>query len=225
MRYTITGDNLQFVNVQLDEGEELQSVAGGMVYMTGNVTMEAKLKGGLLKGIGRSLSGASMFLVRYGSHGGSGIVGLGGSAPGKIVDLDIGKGRWIVQKTGYLGSQTTVELSVVFQKKLGNVLFGGEGLILQELSGSGMAFVASCGDFNIIDLKPGEAYKVSTANAVAWQDTVKYGISSVGGIKTALFGGEGLFVTTLVGPGKIIIQSMTLPQLAGSLIPYMPHSG
>jgi uncharacterized protein (TIGR00266 family) len=224
MRYTITGDNLQFVNVQLEEGEDFQSVAGGMVYMTGNVTMEAKLQGGLLKGIGRSLSGASMFLVQYGSRGGTGIVGLGGSAPGKIVDLDIGRGKWIVQKTGYLGSQTSVELNMAFQKKLGNIFFGGEGFILQQLSGTGIAFVAACGDFNIVDLKPGEQYKVSTANAVAWQDTVKYDIAAAGGIKTALFGGEGLFVTTLTGPGKIIIQSMTLAELAGSLLPYLPSS-
>lgn len=224
MRYTITGDNLQFVNVQLDENETMSSVAGAMVYMTGNMVMEAKMQGGLMSGIKRSLSGASLFLVNYKSMGGAGIVGIGGSVPGKIVDLDIGEGKWTVQKTGYLGSQPTVELNMVFQKKLGNIFFGGEGLILQELSGSGIAFVAACGDFNIVDLKPGEQYKVSTANAVAWQSSVKYDISAAGGVKTALFGGEGLFVTTLTGPGKIIIQSMTLPELAGSLIPYLPSN-
>lgn len=224
MRYTITGDNLQFVNVQLEENELLQSVAGSMAYMTGNMVMEAKLQGGLMKGIGRSLSGASMFLVQYRSKGGTGIVGLGGSAPGKIVDLDIGKGKWIVQKTGYLGSQETVELKMAFQKKLGNIFFGGEGLILQELSGTGIAFVAACGDFNVVDLKPGEQYKVATAKAVAWQDTVTYDITAAGGIKTAMFGGEGLFVTTLTGPGKIIIQSMTLSELAASLVPFLPSS-
>jgi uncharacterized protein (TIGR00266 family) len=223
MRYTITGDNLQFVNVQLDQTETFQAVAGAMAYMTGNMVMEAKLHGGFMKGIGRSLTGASLFLVEFVSKGGTGIVGLGGSVPGKIVDLDIGKGKWIVQKTGYLGSQPTVDLSLVFQKKLGSVLFGGEGLILQQLSGSGIAFVAACGDFNIVDLKPGEQYKVATAKAVAWQETVKYDIAAVGGIKTAMFGGEGLFVTTLTGPGKIIIQSMTLSELAMALIPFLPN--
>ena len=222
MRYTITGDNLQFVNVELDEGEDFQSIAGGMRYMTGNMTMEAKLQGGLLKGIGRSLSGASMFLVQFKSKGGTGIVGLGGSVPGKIIDLDIGEGKWIVQKTGYLGSQPTVELNLTFQKRLGNIFFGGEGLVLQELSGTGKAFVAACGDFNVVDLKPGEQYKVSTSNAVAWQNTVKYDITAAGGIKTAFFGGEGLFVTTLTGPGKIIIQSMTIGDLAMAMIPYLP---
>jgi len=222
MRYTITGDNLQFVNLQLEENEDFQAIAGGMRYMTGNMVMEAQLQGGILKGIGRSLSGASMFLVQFKSMGGTGIVGLGGSVPGKIIDLDIGEGKWIVQKQGYLGSQPTVELKMIFQKKLSSVFFGGEGLILQELSGSGTAFVAASGDFNIVDLKPGEQYKVSTANAVAWQDSVSYDITAAGGVKTALFGGEGLFVTTLTGPGKIIIQSMTLGDLAGSLIPYLP---
>jgi uncharacterized protein (TIGR00266 family) len=224
MRYTITGDNLQFVNVQLEEGEALQSIAGGMAYMTGNMVMEAKLQGGLLKGIGRSLSGASLFLVEYRSKGGTGIVGLSGTVPGKIVDLDIGRGRWIVQKTGYLGSQPTVDLKIAFQKRLGNIFFGGEGLVLQELSGTGSAFIAACGDFNIVDLRPGEQYKVATAKAVAWQDTVTYDITAAGGIKTALFGGEGLFVTTLTGPGKIIIQSMTLHELALSLVPYIPSN-
>ena len=221
MRYTITGDNLQFVNVQLEEGEALRSVAGGMAYMTGNMVMESKMRDGLLRGIGRAMSGASLFLLEYRPKGGAGIVGLAGSAPGKIVDLDVGKGRWIVQKTGFLGSQTTVNLKVAFQKKLGNIFFGGEGLILQELSGDGIAFVAACGDFNIVDLKPGERYKVATAKAVAWQGSVTYDIAAVGGIKTALFGGEGLFVTTLTGPGKIIIQSMTLAELAYSLTPFL----
>ena len=223
MKYTITGDNLQFVNVQLDADEKIQSEAGAMRYMTGNVTMEAKMKGGLFKGLKRAISGDSFFLVDYQAHGGTGIVGLGGAAPGKIVDIDISKGTWIVQKTGYLASELGVDLDIAVQKKLGSVFFGGEGFVLQKLSGQGIAFVAACGDFNIVDLKPGEKYKVSTANAVAWQESVSYDIEAAGGIKTALFGGEGLFVTTLTGPGKIIIQSMTLPDLAASLIPYLPQ--
>lgn len=224
MKYTITGDNLQFVNVELEPHEEFHSVSGAMVYMSGNVNMEAHMKGGLLSGLKRSISGASLFLVDYKVNGGTGLVGLGGSAPGKIVDLDIGKGNWIVQKTGFLCSEASVSIDMVLQKKLGSALFGGEGLILQKLSGKGMAFVNACGDFNIVDLKPGEMYKVSSANAVAWEESVKYEITSAGGVKNALFSGEGLFVTTLTGPGKIIIQSMTLQDLALSLMPYLPQS-
>ncbi|MBO5669837.1 MAG: TIGR00266 family protein [Candidatus Methanomethylophilaceae archaeon] len=213
---------MQFVNVQLENGETFQSNAGSMKYMTGNMTMEAKMKGGLFSGLKRSLSGSSLFLMNYKSNGGSGVVGFGGSAPGKILDVDVGKGSWLVQSSGYLCSDSSVNIDMAFQKKLGSIFFGGEGLILQRLSGKGMAFIAACGDLNIIDLKPGEVYKVSTSNAVAWEETVKYDISATGGFKTALFGGEGLFLTTLTGPGKIVIQSMTLADLAQGLIPYLP---
>lgn len=223
MKYTITGDNLQFVNVELQPGEEFNSVAGAMAYMSGNMRMESKMEGGLMAGLKRSLSGASLFLLRYAPQGGVGTVGLAGKAPGKILDIDVGLGSWIVQKTGYLGSEITVNLDMALQKRLGSMMFGGEGLILQRLSGTGRAFIHACGDLNVVDLAPGEQYKVSTANAVAWEDTVSYDISAVGGIKTALFSGEGLFVTTLTGPGKIVIQSMTLGDLAESLIPYLPQ--
>ena len=223
MKYTITGDNLQFVNVELQPGEEFNSVAGAMAYMSGNMRMESKMEGGLMAGLKRSLSGASLFLLRYAPQGGVGTVGLAGTAPGKVLDIDVGLGSWIVQKTGYLGSEITVNLDMALQKRLGSMMFGGEGLILQRLSGTGRAFIHACGDLNVVDLAPGEQYKVSTANAVAWEDTVSYDISAVGGIKTALFSGEGLFVTTLTGPGKIVIQSMTLGDLAESLIPYLPQ--
>lgn len=223
MKYTITGDNLQFVNVELQPGEEFNSVAGAMAYMSGNMRMESKMEGGLMAGLKRSLSGASLFLLRYAPQGGVGTVGLAGKAPGKVLDIDVGLGSWIVQKTGYLGSEITVNLDMALQKRLGSMMFGGEGLILQRISGTGRAFIHACGDLNVVDLAPGEQYKVSTANAVAWEDTVSYDISAVGGIKTALFSGEGLFVTTLTGPGKIVIQSMTLGDLAESLIPYLPQ--
>ncbi len=224
MKYTITGDNLQFVNVELNPGETLNSVAGAMAYMTGNMRMEAVMEGGLMSGLKRSLSGSSLFLVKYTPQNSTGIVGLGGKVPGKILDIDVGKGSWIVQKTGYLGAEPSVKLDMAFQKKIGAAFFGGEGFILQKLSGNGMAFVAACGDLNVVELKPGEQYKVSTANAVAWEDTVSYDISAAGGIKTSLFGGEGLFVTTLTGPGKIVIQSLTLQDLANALIPYLPSN-
>ena len=224
MKYTITGDNLQFVNVELGPNETLHSGAGAMAYMTGNMRMEAVMEGGLISGLKRSLSGSSLFLVKYSPQGGTGVVGLGGKVPGKILDIDIGKGTWIVQKTGYLGAEPSVKLDMAFQKKLGAAFFGGEGFVLQKLSGNGMAFIAACGDLNVVELKPGEQYKVSTANAVAWEETVSYDISAAGGIKTSLFGGEGLFVTTLTGPGKIVIQSMTLQDLANALIPYLPSN-
>lgn len=224
MKYTITGDNLQFLNVELQSDEEFHSVAGAMAYMTGNVRMESMMTGGFMQSLKRSISGASMFLQKYTPQGGVGVIGLAGKAPGKIVDLDISKGPWLVQSSGFLASETGVGLDMAIQKKLGTVLFGGEGLVMQRLTGHGMAFIHACGDMNIVDLRPGEMYKVSSANVVAWEDSVKYDFTSVGGVKTALFSGEGLFVTTLTGPGRIIIQSMTLGDLANALIPYMPQS-
>ncbi len=223
MKYTITGDNLQMLNVEIDSGELLYSVSGAMSYMTGNVTLQAKAKEGAWASIKRSLSGASLFLVQYTSEG-RGIVGLAHSAPGKIMDIDLSKGAWLVQKTGYLASDDKVLLEMATQKKLSSALFGGEGLIIQRLSGSGIAFICGCGDFVVKDLAPGEILKVATSKAVAWQETVSYDITSIGGIKNALFSGEGLFVTTLTGPGRVVLQSMTLGELAMTLYPYMPQS-
>lgn len=224
MKYTITGDNLQFLNVELQPDEEFHSVAGAMAYMTGNVRMESMMTGGFMQSLKRSISGASMFLQKYTPQGGVGVIELAGKAPGKIVDLDISKGPWLVQSSGFLASEMDVGLDMAIQKKLGTALFGGEGLVMQRLTGRGMAFIHACGDMNVVDLRPGEMYKVSSANVVAWEDSVKYDFTSVGGVKTALFSGEGLFVTTLTGPGRIIIQSMTLGDLANALIPYMPQS-
>lgn len=222
MKYTITGDNLQFVNIQLSDGETFMSTPGNMRYMSGNMRMEAKAEGGILKSLKRSISGESFFMTKFTPQGGSGLLGLGGDAPGKIMDIDVSRGTWLVQRSGYLGSETTVNLDLAFQKKLGSIFYGGEGLILQKLSGDGIAFISACGDFNVMDLKPGEQFKISTGNAVAWEESVKFDITSVGGFKTAMFGGEGLFVTTLTGPGKIVIQSMTMANLATALIPYLP---
>lgn len=223
MRYNITGDNLQMLNVEIQPGERLYSVAGAMAYMTGNTTMEAKASGGAWASIKRSLTGASLFLVEYRSDG-VGVVGLAHSAPGKIMDIDLSKGAWMLQKSGFLASGEGVNLELAFQKKLGTMLFGGEGLIIQRVSGNGIAFICGCGDFVVKDLAPGEILKVSTSNAVAWEESVSYDISSVGGIKNALFSGEGLFVTTLRGPGRVVLQSMTLGDLAMALLPYLPQS-
>lgn len=223
MKYTITGSNLQFVNVEIQPGEILQSQAGAMVTMSGNCMMNSKMEGGFISGLKRSISGSSFMLVKYAAENGPAAVSLAGKAPGKILDIDAGKGSWLCQKTAYLCSEESVSLDMAFQKKLGSIFFGGEGLVLQKISGSGMAFIHACGDLNIVELAPGQVLKVSTSNAVAWEESVAYDISSIG-IKNALFSGEGLFVTTLTGPGKVVIQSMTLNDLAMSLRPFLPTS-
>ncbi len=222
MKYSITGDNLQFVTMEITPGETVYAEAGAMVYMTGNIDMEAKLQGGVLKGIKRKMAGESFMVTNFTSTGGPGLASFGGNCPGKILVMDITGKEFIAQKDAFLCAEQGVEWNIAFQKKLGAVFFGGEGFILQRLTGSGMVFFHAAGDLMEIDLQPGQVYKVATAHVLGWDASVQYDIAAAGGVKTALFGGEGLFVTTLRGPGKVVIQSMTLPQLASALTPFMP---
>ncbi len=224
MKYDITGDNLQIVNVEISDPESVYAEAGSMVYMSGNVAMEAQMKGGFFKGLKRKLSGESFFMTDFRASGGSGLVGFAGNIPGKIKAIDLRGGkRWILQKDTFLAAEEAVDLDIAFQKKVGAMIFGGEGIILQKCEGEGTVFAHATGDLVEFELDPGEMIKMSTAHCVGWEATVDYDISAVGGIKTALFGGEGLFVTTLRGPGKVLLQSLTTAKLANELQPYMPR--
>lgn len=226
MKYKISGDNLQLVTLQIDPGEKIYAEAGSMVYQSGNINMEAKMRGGFLKGIGRKFAGETMFLTEFTSAGGTGMVSFGGNAPGTIKPIELTSGKdFLVQKDAFLVAEDNVDMSIAFQKKLGAAFFGGEGFILEKLSGNGTVFIHACGDFVEFDLKPEQILKVDTGCVVGWEDTVTYDIQRVKGIKTMFFGGEGLFLTTLKGPGKLLIQSMTLSNLATSLRPFLPTSG
>lgn len=223
MKYTITGDNLQIVNVEIIPGELVYGEAGAMTYMSGNVSIEAKMKGGVFKGIKRKMTGESFFMTEFQAQGGTGLVGFSGNVPGKIMAIDLRGGKeWILQKDAFLCAEDSVDLDIAFQRRLGAIFFGGEGFILQRTHGEGTVFAHAAGDFVEFDLQPGQVTKVSTAHCVGWEASVQYDIQAVGGIKTALFGGEGLFVTTLRGPGKVVLQSLTLPQLASALAPFLP---
>ncbi|MCD6448420.1 MAG: TIGR00266 family protein [Thermoplasmata archaeon] len=224
MEYKITGDNLQIVTIELNEGEKVYAEAGSMVYMSENIKMEAKARGGLLKAIGRKFMGETFFLTEFTPSGGKGFVAFAGNAPGTIFPLEIKEGNdFIVQKDAFLCAEDGVDLSVTFQRRLGSIFFGGEGFILEKLSGKGMAFIHACGDFIEMELKEGESIRVDTGSVVGWEASVDYDIQRVKGIKTIFFGGEGLFLTTLRGPGKIILQSMTLHNLAMALAPFLPQ--
>jgi uncharacterized protein (TIGR00266 family) len=224
MKYTITGDNLQFANVEIAPGEMVYAEGGSMAYMTGNVTMTARARGGIMKGLKRAVSGETFFVTEFTVTGGPGVIGFSGDAPGKIMAIDLRGGKqFLLQKTAFLVAEAAVDLDIAFQKKLGAMFFGGEGLIIQKAAGEGTIFINASGDLVEKTLGPGELMRVSTAHVVGWEPSVAYDIASVPGIKTALFGGEGLFVTTLRGPGRVILQSMTLQQLANALNPYLPH--
>ena len=193
MKYKITGDNLQVVTIELGDGEKVFGEAGSMVYLTPNMKMEAKARGGLLKGLGRKFMGESFFMTEFSPAGGTGLVAFAGNAPGTIKEIELKDGReFIVQKDAFLCAEDSVELSVAFQKRLGSIFFGGEGFILERLNGKGTAFIHACGDFIEMDLKEGESIKVDTGSVVGWEGTVSYDIERVKGIKTIFFGGEGL---------------------------------
>jgi uncharacterized protein (TIGR00266 family) len=222
MKYKITGDNLQIVTIELNGGEKVYGEAGAMIHLSPNMEMEAKARGGLLKGLGRKFMGETFFLTEFTPKNGSGKVAFAGNAPGTIKAIELSPGKdFLVQKDAFLCAEDGVDMSMAFQKKLGSMFFGGEGFILEKLSGNGTVFIHACGDFVEMDLNAGESIKVDTGSVVGWDGTVDYDISRVKGIKTMFFGGEGLFLTTLTGPGKIIIQSMTLHNLATALRPYI----
>ena len=223
MKYTITGDNLQFVHVEITPGELVWGEAGSMVYFSGNVQMQARARGGIMQGLKRVVTGESFFVTEFTAYGGPGVVAFAGRVPGKIAAIDLRGGKqWVFQKDAFLSAEAPVQFDIAFQQRLGAVLFGGEGLILQRFFGEGTVFIHSPGDLVEYTLAPGQLMKISTGHVVGWESSVQYNIQTVGGLKTAFFGGEGLFMTTLTGPGRVLLQSMTLGKLASALIPFLP---
>jgi uncharacterized protein (TIGR00266 family) len=224
MKYEIIGDNLQMVKLTLAQGERVNAEAGAMVNMSGNMQMDSHLKGGLLGGLKRALTNESLFLTEFTPQGESGFVSFAGNVPGRIFPVDVTGREFIAQKDAYLCSEQGVHLDIAFTKKIRSGFFGGEGFILQRLSGSGTAFLHCCGDTIEMDLAAGEVVKVETGLVVGFDATVDYSIQMAGGVKTVFFGGEGLFLTTLTGPGKVVLQSMDIAKLASSLIPFLPQN-
>jgi len=221
MEYEITGDNLQLVTLHVQGGETVYAEAGAMNHMSSNMDMQAKAKGGLMKGLKRMVSGESFFITEFTPQG-DGFVAFGGNVPGKIEAIQISPGNeFMAQRDAFLCSENGVDMDIAFTKKLGAGFFGGEGFILQKYSGQGTVFIHACGDFIVKDLEPGETLKVDTGSLVGFESSVQYDITRAGGIKTSLFGGEGLFLTTLTGPGKVIIQSLSISNLAAALAPHM----
>lgn len=224
LKYKIVGDNLQMVVIELQPGEKVIAEAGALNHMSGNVEMETKARGGFFKGFKRLLAGESLFLTEFYARGGPGIVAFTGNVPGKIVPIEIRPGyEFLAQKDAFLVAQEGVDLDVAFTKRFGAGLFGGEGFILERFYGSGLLFVHACGDMIEYDLKPGQLLKVDTGQIVGFESTVDYDITLVKGIKSMLFGGEGLFLAMLKGPGKVILQSMNISNLAAALTPYLPR--
>lgn len=222
--YTIVGSNLQIARVRLGHGQEVYAEAGRMIYKTANVAWETRMTGKtlgekLMGALRRTFTGESLFVTYFHANG-PGEVGFAGSYPGKIQSIDLAPGQtMLAQKEAFLFAQPSIQMTVAFVKKLGAGFFGGEGFILQRLVGPGLVFIHAGGDFIEFLLGPGQTVQVETGCIVAFEETVNYDIEFVGSIKTAFFGGEGLFLASLTGPGKVILQSMTLQKMRRELAP------
>ena len=223
MKYEIKGGNFPVVTCTLSSGEQMITEKGSMVWMSANIDMETQ-GGGLGKMFSKAFSGESMFQNIYTARG-EGMITFGSSFPGQIIPLQVSPGReMILQKSAFLASETGVNLSVFFNKKLGAGLFGGEGFIMQKVSGQGIAFVEIDGELVEYDLKPGEALVVDTGNVAGFESTVSMDIRQVPGLKNKLLGGEGLFNTHLTGPGKVWLQTMPIVNVAMALKGFFPAS-
>lgn len=220
MQYELKGGVFPVVVCQLADGEKMITEKGSMVWMTPNMEMETS-GGGLGKMFSKAFSGESMFQNIYTARG-AGMIAFGSSFPGRILTLDVAPGReFILQKTAFLASEAGVQLSVHFNKKLGAGFFGGEGFIMQRLSGSGTAFVEVDGELVEYTLAPGEQMVVDTGNVLGFDASVSIDIQQVKGIKNKLLGGEGFFNTILTGPGKIWLQTMPISGVASALQPFI----
>lgn len=221
MQYEIKGGDYPVVVCQLKDGERMITEKGSMVWMSPNMEMETK-GGGLGKMFSKAFSGESMFQNIYTAKG-DGMIAFGSSFPGRILALEIGDGPdMIMQKSAFLASEPTVELSVTFNKKLGVGFFGGEGFIMQRLSGQGIAFVEIDGELIEYNLAPGQQIVVDTGNVAGFESTVTMDVRQVPGLKNKLVGGEGLFNTWLTGPGRVMLQTMPISSVAAALAGLMP---
>jgi len=196
-----------------------------MTWMTDNFTMETNVKGGMMKGLGRMLTGESLFMATYTANAPKAELTLASSFPGAILPIELdGTKTWIAQKSAFLCATPGVELSTYVSKfKVG--LFGGEGFLLQKLAGRGIVFLEIDGSLVEKDLQPGERIKVDTGNVAAFESTVKYEVETVKGFTNILFGGEGLFLTVLEGPGKVYLQTVNVSGFAARLKPFLPAKG
>ena len=221
MNYEIKGVAFPVVVCNLTRGEQMITEKGSMVWMTPNMTMETS-GGGVGKMFSKAFSGESMFQNIYTAQG-DGMITFGSSFPGKIMALELEPGKeFVVQKSAFLAAERGVNLSIHFNKKAGAGFFGGEGFIMQKLSGRGTAFIEIDDDLAEYELAPGQQMIVDTGNVAGFDSTVSIDIQKVSGVKNVLFGGEGLFNTVLTGPGKIWLQTMPIVNVANSIRPYIP---
>lgn len=219
--YQIHGDDMQIVEIELDPQEGVRAEVGAMMYMENGIEMQTTTGGGLFKGFKRMLTGDGFFISTFLNNGsGKQHVAFGAPYPGKIIPVELKEfgGEFLCQKDGFLCAANGIDIDVAFTKRIGAGLFGGEGFILQRLSGDGMAFIHAGGTIIRKELKEGENLRVDTGCLVAFEPSVDYDIKFIGGFKNSLFGGEGLFLAHLQGPGLVYLQSLPFSRLADRIM-------
>ncbi|MFP4547249.1 MAG: TIGR00266 family protein [Fidelibacterota bacterium] len=219
--YKIFGDDMQTVEIELDPRETVRAEAGAMMYMEDGIVMQTSTDGGIFRGFKRMFTGESFFITSFMNNGyGKKHVAFAAPYPGKIIPLDLEKlgGNFICQKDAFLCAAQGIEIEIEFTRRLGAGIFGGEGFILQRLTGSGLSFIHAGGTIVKKVLAPGETLRVDTGCLVAFEPTVDYNIKFIGGFKNSLFGGEGLFLAHLTGPGLVYLQSLPFSRLADRIM-------
>ena len=224
MKYEILGKTVPVVETTLNQGETMYTQSGGMSWQTQGIKMSTNARGGVMKSLGRIFTGESIFMSSYTAEVDGAKIAFATTVPGDIMPLNLSQlpNGITLQKGAFLCAEDDVELKVKFTKRFSAGLFGGEGFILQEARGKGMLFLEIDGDPIIKDLQPGEILKVDTGNVVAFESTVSYEIETVKGLGNIFLGGEGLFLTRLTGPGKVIIQSQNFADFAGRVASIIP---
>jgi uncharacterized protein (TIGR00266 family) len=226
MQHTIAGTTMPVLQIGLDPGEVIVAEPGEFSWMSDNMQLNTTTQTGGAKGLfgvlGRALSGGGLFMTEYSPQGAAGLIAFAAKIPGTIHQLDVPAGHsYMIHKHGFLCATKGVTLSIGFQKQLGAGLFGGNGFIMQKLEGPCTAFVELGGETVVYDLRPGESIQAHPGHVGMFQDTVNFDMVFMRGIKNAIFGGDGLFIARLTGPGKVWLQSMTVPNLAHALQPYL----
>jgi uncharacterized protein (TIGR00266 family) len=224
--YRIDGTTLQVVTIELEAGEVIYSESGGMSWMTGNVEMKTHSGGGLGKMFKRAVSGESLFITDFFVNSGQGTVAFASEFPGKIIPFELKQGESIiVQKDAFMCAEKSVDMDMHFRKRLGTGFFGGEGFIMQRITGPGLAFIEVDGEVIEYDLQRGQHLKVDTGHLAAMEATVDFDVTMVKGFRNILLGGEGLFLASVQGPGKVWLQTMPMSKLAQKIAQFMPQAG
>ncbi len=225
MDYQIRGTVMQSVEITLEQGETVYTEAGGMSWMTANIEMNAEMKGGLMQALRRKASGESMFMTDYTCTSGTGFVNFTLEVPGKVIPQQLAEGQSLIcQRDSFMVAEASVGLDMHLHRRLGAMFFGGEGMILQKVSGPGLAFFEIDGEVVEYNLQAGQGLRIDPGHIAMMDPTVDFNITRVSGVRNVLFSGEGLFLATVTGPGRVWLQTMPLASLAMRLIPYIPSS-